>query len=258
MKLAKCHFAGATLDFLGFKVGKGVLTVQEAKIKAVIDYQPPATKKGLRAFLGLINFYRRFVPGQATIIAPLTDAIRKEAPEKVAWTSAQKQAVQKVKKILTTMPVLRAPDFSKEFVLSTDASGVGIGAILGQEWPDKLHPVGYWSRKLQPREVNYSITEQEALALVEGVQQFAMYLLGGHFTVLTDHKALTFWHQLTKAGPRVMRWGLLLQQFDFSVKFTPGSTHTNADALSRQEWAVERPTGLHLPWLPPLQVGGRC
>ena len=179
VKLSKCHFAGAVMNFLGLQVGKGRLTLQEAKVKAVAEYIRPNTKKGLRAFLGLANFYRRFVPQQATIVAPLTDATRKEAPERIAWTPQQQEAFRRVINILTSRPVLRAPDWQRQFVISTDASGVGIGAVLGQQFDDGLHPVGYWSRKLQPREANYSITEQEALAMVEGIKHFAFVSFGG-------------------------------------------------------------------------------
>ena len=196
IKLKKCHFGGATLNFLGYRVGNGKMSVQEAKIKAVQQYVRPVTKKNMRAFLGLVNFYRRFIPNQATIVASLTDATRKESPDKINWTRPREKAFEKIKEVLVAQPVLKAPDFTKQFVLATDASGVGLGAVLAQEWEDGLHPIAYWSRKLLPREANYAITELEALAMVEGVLHFELYLLGAKFVVVTDHKALTYWRQL--------------------------------------------------------------
>ena len=256
IKLKKCHFGGVTLNFLGYRVGNGKMSVQEAKIKAVQQYVRPVTKKSTRAFLGLVNFYRRFIPNQATIVAPLTDATRKESPDKINWTRPREKAFEKIKEVLVAQPVLKAPDFTKQFVLATDASGVGLGAVLAQEWEDGLHPIAYWNRKLLPREANYAITELEALAMVEGVLHFALYLLGAKFVVVTDHKALTYWRQLTKAGPKVMRWVLALQHFDFEIRYKQGSANSNADALSRQDWSVERTDTPQLQWLPPQKGGG--
>ena len=130
--------------------------------------------------------------------------------------------------------MLRCPDLAAQFVLQTDASERGVGAVLSQQGPDgQEHPVGYFSRKYSAREQNYSTVEKECLAIKLATQAFQVYLLGREFVVETDHRALEWLHRFKDTNPRLCRWSLMLQPFKFTVRHKAGVTHGNADALSR-------------------------
>jgi len=133
--------------------------------------------------------------------------------------------------------VLASPNFNRPFILQTDASNVGIGAILSQT-DDAGHdkPLAYFSRKLFPRETRYSTTEKECLAVVDGIRHFSIYLTGTHFTVHTDHKCLQYLDRMKDVNGRLTRWSLLLQPYDFTVIHRAGTGNANADGLSRQAW----------------------
>lgn len=147
-----------------------------------------------------------------------------------------------MKNILTSSPVLRNPDFGKHFYLQTDASGVRIASVLSQGEGDNEHPVAYWSRKLLPRETRYAAVEKECLAVVESIKAFKHYLIGRHFTVQTDHRALQWLEKMKDSYPRLTRWTILLQPYDFTIQYRPGTTNKNADGLSRQAWVVASPS----------------
>ena len=240
IKLSKCHFAQDSVEFLGHRVGSGKIGPQETKVAAIRDFQQPKTKKNLRAFLGLIGYYRRFIPNFAGRSATLTDLTKKNQPDRLNWTTDHQRTFQELKQAMVDAPVLLPPDPSVPYVLTTDASGRGIGSVLSQQQEGVEHPVAYYSRKLLPREERYGITELEALAIVDSVKHFSPYLLGGHFTVVTDHRALTFLETMKGGGPRLTRWALALQPFSFDVRFRPGNTNANADGLSRQDWPEEQ------------------
>ena len=144
----------------------GQVCPEESKLKAVESFAVPATKRQVRTFLGLIGYYRRFIPDYATLAAPLTDLTRKSASSKVEWTAQCDRAFQELKRRLCMAPVLQSPDFSRPFVLQTDASDRGVGAVLAQQDENNCdHPVAYFSRKLRPREQRYSTVEKECLAI---------------------------------------------------------------------------------------------
>ncbi|KAL1251467.1 hypothetical protein QQF64_019263 [Cirrhinus molitorella] len=161
----KCHLARTEAHYLGFQVGRGLIKPQERKVVAVRDAPRPATKTQVRAFLGLAGYYRCFIPNFSSLAAPLTDLTRKGQPEKAPWGPAEEEAFQHIKKALTTEPVLRAPDFNCPFLLQTDASDTGLGAVLSQVLDGEEHPVIYISRKLTPAEQRYATVEREALAV---------------------------------------------------------------------------------------------
>ena len=130
--------------------------------------------------------------------------------------------------------VMAAPDANLPYTLCTDASGIGIGAVLEQELQGEVRPIAYYSRKLQPREMKYSATELEALAIHDAVKHFAIYLLGSTFTVVTDHKALIFMETMKHCSARVNRWVCELQPYQFSTRYRKGSENALPDALSRE------------------------
>ena len=191
VKIKKCQFGMSQCHYLGHVVGSGLVQPQPAKIEAVAQFATPQTKKEVRMFLGLTGYYRKFIENYSSIAAPLTDLTKKSAPRKVVWTAGCEQAFQELKKCLCGSPVLRSPDFTKTFILQTDASDRGVGAVLSQQDEEGHdHPIAYFSRKLLPREEKYSTIEKECLAIKLGIQAFQVYLLGKPFIVHTDHRAL--------------------------------------------------------------------
>ncbi len=183
---------------------------------------------------GLTGYYRRFIPEYASLAVPLTDLTRKSAPTQVQWTGHCDRAFQELKQCLCVAPVLWSPNLSLPFVVQTDASDQGIGAVLSQVDADgNDHPIAYFSRKLLPCEVRYSTVEKECLAIRLGVHAFRVYLLGQPFKVQTDHRALQWLDRLKESCSRLMRWSLALQQYQFVVEHRAGSKNANADSLSR-------------------------
>ncbi len=233
----KCHLALSEAKYLGFQVGRGLIRPQEKKVEAVRTAPRPETKTQVRAFLGLAGYYRCFIPNFSSLAASLTDLTRKGQPEKIQWTPAAEEAFERVKGALTSAPVLRAPDFSCPFLLQTDASDTGLGAVLSQIQEGEEHPVIYISRKLIPAERNYAAVEKEALAVKWAVLKLRYYLLGRKFTLVTDHAPLQWMARAKDTNARVTRWFLALQDFHFVVRHRAGAANANADGLSRI-WAA--------------------
>ena len=234
LQLKRCVFGTTSCDFLSHRIGARYITPQEAKISAVANFCCPTTKKDVRSFLGLAGYYRRYFRNFSGIAAPLSDLTIAIAPDKVEWTPSCQQAFDHLKKVLTSSPVLSPPDYDLPFVLLTDASDRGIGAVLTQTVDTDEKPIAYFSRKLLTREQKYSATEKEGLAVVAACRHFLPYLLGRHFTVVTDHRALTFLHGKDPTSGRLARWFDALRQLDFEIKFRPGTSNSNANGLSRQ------------------------
>ena len=230
--LEKCKFGYKELLFVGYVLGKGTLRPDLSKIRAVQDFPEPKNLSELRAFLGLCNFYHKFIPGYATIALPLYKLTRKGVHFDFSSHDVQ-HAFQELKKALVSAPCLYTPDHKLPFVLSTDASALGLGAVLSQEVNGETHPIAYISRQLNAAERNYSGTELECLAVVWAVGQFETYLLDKRFTLVTDHSALMWLPTKKLENSRAMRWALKLQEFTFDVKHRPGSQHRDVDALSR-------------------------
>nr|XP_040028806.1 uncharacterized protein LOC120817079 [Gasterosteus aculeatus aculeatus] len=229
----KCHLGLSEANYLGFQVGRGVIRPQEKKVEAVRAAPRPSTKSQVRAFLGLAGYYRCFIPNFSSLASPLTDLTRKGQPEKINWTPEAEEALRKIKMALTAEPVLRAPDFGCPFLLQTDASDTGLGAVLSQIQEDEEHPVLYLSRKLTPAEKNYAAVEKEALAIKWAVLELRYYLLGRRFTLFTDHAPLQWMARAKDTNARVTRWFLALQDFHFEVRHRAGAANSNADGLSR-------------------------
>ena len=232
LKPTKCVFLRESVEFLGHVIsGKGI-EPNPKKIKVVQDQIPPKDKKQVKSFLGLAGYYRKFVRDFSKIAFPLTRLLKKDTA--FEWSNECERAFNTLKEKLVTAPVLAFPDFEKPFILYTDSSGFAMGMILGQlDSLGREVVVSFAGRTLNKHEVNYTVTEQEALAVITGVKHFEHYLVGRKFTVITDHTALVW--LLTQKQPRgrIARWILTLQSFDFTVKHKPGVSHKNADAISR-------------------------
>ncbi|XP_070198733.1 uncharacterized protein [Littorina saxatilis] len=231
-KPSKCYIGFDQLPYLGHEIGHGERWPEDDKIVKIVNAKEPATKKQLRAFLGLTGFYREYLENYSTVVVPLTDMTKKSLPDKLKWSDEAKKSFARLKRMVSEKPVLKMPDFGKDFVLRTDASDRGIGAVLMQLHGEKLHPVAYQSKKLLGAESRYATVEKECLATVWGVQKFERYLKGRHFVLETDHQPLKCL-QRNPTNPRLLRWSLQLQPYSFTINYIPGKDNLGADYLSR-------------------------
>ncbi|KAL0161724.1 hypothetical protein M9458_045449, partial [Cirrhinus mrigala] len=252
VKIGKCHFLQPTVTFLGHQVSAEGIATDPNKISAVKQWPVPTTLKALRSFLGFCGYYRRFVPGFSKIAGPLHDLVNQclnEGPpakvnQKVIseWNPECQAAFDVLKEKLTSAPVLGFADFTAPFILETDASNQGLGAILLQQQEGKKRVISYASRRLRNAErndKNYSSMKLELLSLKWAVtEKFRSYLLGSKFTVITDNNPLCHLNT-AKLGALEQRWVAQLAAFDFDVQYRPGRCNNAADALSRQPLAGE-------------------
>jgi hypothetical protein len=232
----KCAVGGATVCYLGYQVGGGCVAPLSAKIDAISRIPLPKTKKELRSFIGVLSFYRRFIPYFADIAAPLTDLLKgkRKSDVTLTWNQAATHAFEKLKAALTSRPVLKAPEFEEAFEIYTDASNVGIAAVLTQEEDNTPKPVVYFSRKLLPQESRYSTIEKELLAIIAALDAFATYVGYGPVIVHSDHQPLSWLKRCTTANQRILRWALKLAEYELEVKHVKGADNYLADLLSRQ------------------------
>ena len=176
-KPVKCYIGYDEVECLGHRVGTKGLVPGESKVEAVLKAEVPTTKKQVRSFLGLVGFFRRFIPQFARVAEPLTNLTKKNQPNKITeWTPELDRSFEELKSALTKEPILKLPDLNRKFILQTDASDKAIGAILMQDHEGEKYPVAYASKKLLPRERNYSVIERECLAIVWGIEKFSRYL----------------------------------------------------------------------------------
>ena len=234
-KPSKCSFGQTHVSYLGHIVGSGQVKPQQTKIDAIEKWDKPKTKTDVKSFLGVTGYYRKFIANYADTAAPLSDLTRKSNPTNVVWTPESERAFQTLKETLCDDSVLSMPDFSKEFVLQTDASDRGLGAVLSQIGVDgKEHPVVFLSRKLKSNEENYATIEKECLAIKWAIESLQYYLLGREFRVVTDHQPLKWLNEAKEKNKRLTRWSLDLQPFCFQVEHRKGRANGNADGLSRR------------------------
>lgn len=228
-KLSKCEFEQEELTFLGHVIGKHGIKPDPKKISAVMDWPKPTSVTEVRSFLGLANYFRRFMMGYSTLAAPLTNLTKLDS-DISAWNEACDISFQGIKEALCNAPTLALPDFTKPFEVVADASIVGIGAVLMQE----SHPVAYLSKKLSPAEVNYITTDQELLAVLTALNEWRCYLEGAahKFTIVSDHHPLTHLQTQPSLSRRQVRWVEILQRYDWLWQYRPGRINV-ADPLSR-------------------------
>lgn len=202
------------------------------KIDKVRDFPIPKNITQLRGFLGLASYYRRFIKDFSKIANPLNKLLRKNATYQ--WTPEQQEAFEQLKQRLIQAPILIYPNFDEEFILLTDASTIGLGAILAQKDTEgNERVIAYASRSLSKPEKNYSATELECLAVVWAVGHFHAYLHGKRFTLVTDHSALCYLFNSATPTGRLARWVMKLQPYDFKIIHRAGRKHSNVDSLSR-------------------------
>ena len=230
----KCQMGLYETEYLGYTIGRGCVKPQEKKVERIRDWPKPTTKKQVKSFLGLIAYYQKFIKSFATIAAPMYNLTRQNLPHHVTWTKEAEEAFHLLKTALCEKPVLTAPNFEKPFILHTDASGTGIGAVLSQTIDNEEHPVIFVSRKLLKHEMNYATVEKEALAVKWAIHHLRYYLWGRKFLLVTDHAPLKWMYRNKDKNDRITRWFLELQDYNFTVEHRPGKEIPHADALSRQ------------------------
>lgn len=227
----KCEFMKKEIIYLGHKLSQNGVEPDSAKIESIINFPIPKSSKNIKQFLGLTGYYRRFIPNFAAIAKPMTLLLKKES--NFSWGPEQQKSFDQFKHILTTDLLLQFPDFSKEFILTTDASDYAIGSVLSQEVNNKDLPVAYASRTLNKAEQSYSATEKELLSIVWSVKHFRPYLYGRKFKIVTDCRPLTWLFNCKDPSSRLVRWRLKLEEYDYQITYKPGHLNSVADALSR-------------------------
>ena len=232
---SKCLLASDSAIVLGHRISNGTITPDERKIKAIVDLPPPTNSKEVQKVLGIFTYLRSYIPNFSTKVAPLTKLISKHTA--FEWNNEQQLAFEHVKKVLTTAPTLQVFDPTKDIVIETDASLVGVAAVLLQPNNNDdslLAPVVYYSRKLTPAQKNYPPVQLELLAVVQAAQQFHKYIDGRNVELRTDNTGVAgIIKSTTHTSNRLARWQIFLQQYDFTVKHRQGKTNWLADGMSR-------------------------
>ncbi|KAA0055700.1 Ty3/gypsy retrotransposon protein [Cucumis melo var. makuwa] len=231
VNMEKCSFAKPRISYLGHFISEQGLEADPEKIRAVSEWPTPTNVREVRGFLGLTGYYRRFVKNYGAIAAPLTQLLKKGTYK---WDAEAEDAFNKLKKAMMTLPVLTMPDFNLPFEIESDASGVGVGAVLTQ----CRKPVAYFSKTLSMRDRARPVYERELLAVVLAVQRWRPYLLGRKFTVKTDQRSLKFLLEQRVVQPQYQKWVAKLLGYSFEVVYQPGLENKAADALSRAPPAV--------------------
>ena len=237
LKQEKCAFLLPSVEYLGHLITAQGLQPSTDKVEAVQKAPAPQDVSQLKSFLGLVNYYGKFLPDLSSVLAPLYSLLQKGTEWK--WGADQQTAFAEVKRLLTSDCLLAHYDPDKELLLACDASPYGLGAVLSHRGPSgEEQPIAFASRSLNPAEKNYSQLEKEGLAIVFAVKRFHQYLFGRPFTITSDHKPLQHLLKESTAVPamasaRMQRWALLLSGYNYTINYKPGEAHANADSLSR-------------------------
>ncbi|XP_043201820.1 uncharacterized protein K02A2.6-like [Amphibalanus amphitrite] len=235
VNMQKSVFSQPEVDFCGHRLTKhGVAPLQSA-IRAVVDAPHPTDLKELRSFIGTTAWFSRFIPAYSTVVQPLTVMLKKDVP--FEWGPAAEHAFNSVKSLISSSPVMMPFSPALDTIVTTDASDRGAGAVLTQIQADgQERPVAYWSRSFTDAEAKYSVSEKEALSAVNAIEHWRIYLWGRHFTLRTDHSALTTLlspQSANRAGARIARWQSRLMSYSYTVQYKPGHSIPVADTLSR-------------------------
>ena len=220
----KSFFARTELEYLGYHISREGLRPSQKKVEAILQIEAPKTRKQLRRFIGMVNYYRDMWPQRSHLLAPLSSLTSSKVKWK--WTTEHQESFDKMKALMAKETLVTFPDFNKEFEIHTDASALQLGACISQEGK----PVAFYSRKLQPAQTRYTTTERELLSIVETLKEFRNILLGQRIKVHTDHENLTY---KTFNSDRVMRWRLYIEEYSPDLQYIKGTHNVVADALSR-------------------------
>ena len=227
LKFSKCDFGASQIEYLGHIISIQGVAMDAKKIDCMMNWPTPRNIKDLRGFLGLTGYYRRFIKSYGIIAKPLTDLLKKG---NYLWTATAQQAFETLKQAMTSAPVLALPNFNVMFVVESDASKDGLGAVLSQGG----RPVAYFSKGLAPKHQVLSVYEREMMAILAAVKKWNAYLMGRHFQIKTDHYSLKFLLEQQAHTPAQQAWIIKMMGYDYELSFRKGSSNTVADALSRQ------------------------
>ncbi|XP_036001790.1 uncharacterized protein LOC118565513 [Fundulus heteroclitus] len=252
LKPAKCFLFRRQVAYLGHIVSEDGVATDPSKVQKVQEWHTPSSIQEVRRFIGLASYYRRFVKDFASIAEPLHNLTKKHA--RFQWSEECQEAFDKLKHLLTTAPVLGFPLDQGNMILDTDASDVGIGAVLSQVQQGRERVLAYGSRKLSKTEQHYCTTWRELLAVVEFTSHFRQYLLGRPFIVRTDHSSLRWLTKMKEPEGQLARWFERLGEYNFEIIHRPGHLHTNADSLSRRPCRQSCPCNLSNPSPQPVNV----
>lgn len=223
----KCHFLKKEIIYLGHKCSTKGCEPDPEKTSAIQSIQEPSNAKQIQCFIGIANYYRRFIPNFAKLSLPLIKLTRNKTP--FIWKGDYIESFNSLKTILSSNNVLVFPNFKKSFEISTDASNEALDAVLSQE----SRPIAFASKTLNKTEIKYSTIEKELLGVVWGVNRFRCYVYGQEFTVFTDHKSLLGIHKMKDPSSRLLRLYLKLSEYSIILKHKPGKHNIIADGLSR-------------------------
>ncbi len=232
LKPKKCKLLQTKVKYLGHIVSKDGVETDPDKVKAVKEWPRPSCVKDIRSFIGFCSYYRRFIPNFATVAKPLIRLTEKKV--NFVWNDDHENAWLKLRELMSEAPVLAYPDKDAQFILDTDASDYGIGAVLSQVINEEEKVIAYGSRVLSRAERRYCVTRRELLAVVYFCKLYKHYLIGKPFLVRTDHAALKWLKSFKQPEGQVARWLEELSEFDMDdIEHRPGRKHLNADGLSR-------------------------
>ena len=235
VKPEKCSFRVKEVEFLGMTVSAEGIKMNDDKVKAILAWPTLKTVHGVRSFLGLANFYRRFIKDYAQVARPLNYLTKKD--QAFEWKKSQQTVFNTLKQQFTTAPILAFPDIDKQFRLETDASDFATSAVLSILKDDKWHPVAYSSHSMSPEECNYPIADKEMLSVIQSLEEWRHYLEGANlqFEVWNDHANLQWFMKRQDLNRQQARWAQYLSRFNFKWVHKAGAQMDKPDALSRRE-----------------------
>lgn len=241
VKVPKCNFYVNQFEFLGFVISDGHIRPNPNKVEAILALAAPTSRKKLQTFLGMVNYYRKFLPGMSHLTKPLN----KLTSPKVDFEFDEecRRAFNGVKEALAKDVILRIPVFSERFYISCDASNLAIGAVLAQGKPPDDKPIQFFSKSLNPQQQRWTAMERECLALVTAVKEFAPYLQGREFTLITDNLALVYINKHNDAYSKLFRMRMDLMGYKYTIVYRPEVQNRVADALTRLEYEKEYDLG---------------
>ena len=233
VNLKKCSFMQPHVLFLGFIVSEHGISADPEKVRVIREWPEPQSITETRSFHGLASFYRRFIRGFSTIMAPITEYLKNK---EFQWSNAASQVFREIMIRMTEAPVLRYPDLTRVFEVSYDASGVGIGGVLSQEG----HPIAFFSEKLNDAKRRYSTYDKEFYAIVQSLRFWRFYLLPTEFVLFSNHQALRYLNSQKKLNARHAKWVEFLNEYSFVINHRSGIENKAADALSRLNVTLHR------------------
>ena len=229
-KRKKCFFMQEKIPYLGHIISKDGIEMDPKKVETITNWPEIKSIKQLRAFLGLMGYYRRFLAGFAEMAKPLTNLLKAESTED--WSQEHTEAQQKLISLLTSAPLLQGPKYNQPFEVTTDTSNIALGAVLAQEGK----PVAFLSKTFTDAEVNWTIYEKELFAIVYALRKWEYYLLSIiPFTLITDNRAVTYIQKQERITPKQARWLTYMAQFQYKIIHKDGAENKVADGISRKD-----------------------